>query len=50
MIRPAIIASTSVDAEMIRVICSPDIMKSKLSPRTVSQRNWYLNIAPSSLP
>ena len=47
MIRPAIIASTRVDAEMIRVICNPDIMKSKLSPRTMSQRNWYLNIALS---
>ena len=30
-------------AEMISVICSPDIRKSKL-PQTVSQRNWYLNI------
>ena len=30
-------------AEMISVICSPDIRKSKL-PQTVSQRNWYLNM------
>ena len=43
MISPPIIASTSVMAEMISVICSPDIRKSKL-PHTVSQRNWYLNI------
>src|SRR6188768_2772111 len=43
MISPATIASTSVIAEMTRVICSPDIRKSKL-PHTVSQRNWYLNI------
>ena len=33
-------------AEMISVICSPDIRKSKL-PKTVSQRNWYLNILAS---
>ena len=41
MIRPRTIASISVMAEMISVICSPDIRKSKL-PQTVSQRNWYL--------
>ena len=43
MINPPIIASTRVAAEMIKVICNPDIRKSKL-PHTVSQRNWYLNI------
>ena len=49
MTRPATIASTSVIAEMTRVICSPDIRKSKL-PQTVSQRNWYLNMSSSSGP
>ena len=48
MIRPAIIASTSVIAEMIRVICSPDIRKSRL-PQTTSQRNWYLNMCIPSI-
>src|SRR5258708_26836879 len=48
MIRPPIIASTRVAAEMIKVICSPDIRKSKL-PHTVSQRNWYLNNLSSLL-
>src|SRR5689334_19920344 len=44
MTSPAIIASTSVIAETINVICSPDIRKSRLSPETMSQRNWYLNM------
>src|SRR5690242_15338862 len=44
MISPAIIASTSVIAEMTSVICSPDIRKSRLLPEMMSQRNWYLNM------
>src|SRR5258708_27921377 len=48
MIKPPTLASTSVMAETISVICSPDIRKSKL-PHTVSQRNWYLNMSSSLL-
>src|SRR5215471_12690437 len=43
MTSPPTMASTSVMAEMISVICRPAIRKSKL-PQTVSQRNWYLNM------